>query len=744
MNGHEISVSLASESAANGSIASRSERARPWLLLAGLLIGLTVVITIWLSIDRRPAEWDHANHLKRAVDCYRTLSEPGHDRLKEILETSSFYPPIAPCAAGVLYFVFPIVPLTAQSVMLAFLALGLAATFALGRRLLDEPAGLLAAFFVGTAPFVVFSLTNFQLDLPLMAVVALALYALVRTETFSHLGWSIGCGLTLALGMLTKPPFGVYLLPPLLWAIWRVGSAPDRRRRLGRLLLALLIGGAVALPWYGPRLLGLPMQISERSFKQAAEEGKAEALTTEGLLFYPRTFQPQVGMLVGPLFLWGLVALRRERARVFLWLAALGPLVIFSLIQNKNLRYTLPILPAIALVAAAGVRALPPVGRRVATGVCLIAGVLQVSMTAFTVPMPPRVPGLLLPLALPWPPDAADWQHGKILADLARVSAGREATVAVVPNDNFFSVSNFRYEAAVQQLPFKMTRPWADGPLDVDFAILKTGSQGPSFSIAKSEAINRAFAQDRYLAEIFPVVSEYALPDGSRGILRARRIPPLTGMAPAELARRLEASPAQLLAGNVRDPVGLRLQTHYRPDAILRGQVDRMVIEADSAVVGELKRRDRAPLRIRDTRLEVDGLLMNPRRLAETNRLEILDVKALRVQHLVVTEDDLREFLRGQRPAGVSVRLGDGAADVQVDRIGPELFARVRLESGSGESPFTLLADRVRIGKLPVPDALIDWIVRQFDPTLALRKLPIEVTLSPIRIEPGRIVIGER
>ena len=134
-------------------------------------------------------------------------------------------------------------------------------------------------------------------------------------------------------------------------------------------------------------------------------------------------------------------------------------------------------------------------------------------------------------------------------------------------------------------------------------------------------------------------------------------------VAPAELARRLEASPAQLLAGNVRDPVGLRLQTHYQPDAILRGQVERVVIEADSAVVGELKRRDRAPLRIRDTRVEVEGLLMNPRRLLETGQLEVLDVKALRVRHLVVTEDDLREFLRGQRRADVSVHLGAGAAD---------------------------------------------------------------------------------
>ncbi|HEX7215105.1 MAG TPA: LmeA family phospholipid-binding protein [Methylomirabilota bacterium] len=734
MSGHETSVS----------VASRSARARPWLLLAALLIGLSVVITVWLSIDRRPAEWDHANHLKRAVDCYRTLSEPGHDRLKEILETSSFYPPITPCAAGVLYFVFPIVPLTAQSVMLAFLALAMASTFALGRRFFDERAGLLAAFFVGTAPFVVFSLTNFQLDLPLMAVVALALYALVRTEEFSRPGWSIGCGLVLALGMLTKPPFAVYLLPPLLWTAWRAARAPDRRRRLALLLLALLIGGAVALPWYGPRLLGLPMQISERSFKQAAEEGKAEALTAEGLLYYPRTFPTQVGMLVGPLFVWGLVALRKERARAFLWMAALGPLVIFSLIQNKNLRYTLPILPALALVAAVAVRSLPPGGRRVAAALCLIAGVLQVSMTAFALPMPPRVPGLLLPLVLPWPPAGADWQHGKILADLVRESGGRDATVAVVPNDNFFSVSNFRYEAAVQRLPLKMIRPWADAPLDVDFAVLKTGSQGPSFTVAKSEAINRAFEQDRYLADIFPVVSEYALPDGSRGILRARRIAPLAGVAPAELARRLEASPGQLLAGNVRDPVGLRLQVQYRPDAILRGQVDRVVIVADSAVVGELKRRDRAPLRIRDTRLEIEGLLMNPRRLLETNRLEVLDVKALRVRHLVVTEDDLREFLRGQRPAGVSVRLGAGAADVQVDRVGPELYARVRLVSGTAESPFTLIADRVRVGRLPIPDMLIDWIVRQFDPSLALRKLPIEVTLSPIRIEPGRIVIGER
>src|ERR1700687_2003700 len=123
----------------------------PWLGVGAVFARLCAVTPIWASIDQRPPEWDHANHLERAVECYRILSEPGHDRLREILDVSSFYPPIVPCAAGLLYFVFPIVPLTAQAVMLGFLALGLAATFALGRHLFDVETGLLAAFFLGTA-----------------------------------------------------------------------------------------------------------------------------------------------------------------------------------------------------------------------------------------------------------------------------------------------------------------------------------------------------------------------------------------------------------------------------------------------------------------------------------------------------------------------------------------------------------------------------------------------------------------
>src|SRR3989442_1752940 len=242
---------------------------RPLLALAGLWLAICVAAGAWVTVDRRPPEWDHANHLERAVDCYRNLRIVTDSGAREILEASSFYPPLATCAAGALYLVFPITPLTAQVVMMGFLALALASS--------------------------------------------------------------------------------------------------ERRRRLLWAAGAFVMGAALALPWYGPRLFGLPAQMLNRSFKQAAEQQNPAPLTAAALSFYPRTLPTQLGLIAALLLLWGLWTLGKEgrTARGFLWLATLGPFVLFSLIQNKNLRYTLPILPAAGLVAAMGIPPPPPAWRRV-------------------------------------------------------------------------------------------------------------------------------------------------------------------------------------------------------------------------------------------------------------------------------------------------------------------------------------------------------------------------------------------
>lgn len=714
---------------------------RPWLWLGAVFAVLVVVVVIWVRMDRRPPEWDHANHLERALRCHLSLADG--QIWAAISGDSAFYPPLVPCAAGVLYFLFPVTPLTAQAVMLAFLALGMAATFGVARILWGDRAGLLAGFLYGTAPFVVFSLLNFQLDLPLASIVALTLWVVLKTEGFRRPGWSVALGVVVGLGLLTKPTYLVYVLAPIVHQVFAGAHPGERRRRLAWFGVATAIAAFIALPWYGQRIVGMPFQVVDRSFKQAAEADQAALFSWIWLSFYPRVFQPQFGLLAGVACAWGLFALWADRrARAFLWLATLPALIVFSIIQNRNLRYTLPLLPAAALVATAGVRALPRIGRQVAVVALIAVAALQVSMTTFAVPRPPTWDIFLTSIVLPQEPMTTDWKQDEILDGLTKASGGKPATVSVVPNYNFLAVSNLRYEALRRNLPLEMTRAWNGPPLGVDLMVLKTGSQGPAFSAGKLEAIMRALdGGDPDLAIAFPIVAQYPLPDGSQAIIRARNIPPLVGVDPAEVARRLQQAQEAAMADFIRDAVNLHVSLDYRPDAILRGEVDRVRVETDGATIGELKRKDRAPLHVRDVKIEVDRLLINPHRLMRNGAIEVLDAGELRIERATVTQQDLDALLAGQ-PVGqfLDVRFTDGWADVRGKGLPGS--ARVGVGPGTPAAPFVLKVADLRVLGLPITGMLVDWVVRHFDPTVRLRKLPVPVWVAPIRIKEGRLEIG--
>jgi hypothetical protein len=372
----------------------------------------------------------------------------------------------------------------------------------------------------------------------------------------------------------------------------------------------------------------------------------------------------------------------------------------------------------------------------------VVAGLVQVSSAAFRVPPAPSLSAMLLPLVIANAPDARDWRHHELLEAIRRESGGRAVTVAVVPNDNYFSTSNFRYEARRDNLPFRVTRGWDAAPFGVDFAIVKTGDQGPDASSARPDRIMAAFAGgDPYLDQAYPVIASVPLPDKSTGMVRARRIG-ATELPAAEVARRLEVGVGPFLREFVQEIEGLRVRLGYRAEALVAGRIDRVEVEAASARVGEL-RRGRPPLRVREVRLRADDLLVHVRRLAETGVLEVLDVGALSVERLVVTEADLAEFLQAQPGRrGIEVRLRGPGAHVRVAWPGPDLAAAVQVDAGRDGLPFALRASDVRLGGVRVPGLLVDWLVRHLDPTPRLARLPVPVRLGAIRVEAGRIVIG--
>ena len=70
---------------------------RDWALVASAFVVLAVVASVWFALDRHPPEWDHANHLERAVLCARDLAAGS---LTPVIERSAFYPPLVPCLAS--------------------------------------------------------------------------------------------------------------------------------------------------------------------------------------------------------------------------------------------------------------------------------------------------------------------------------------------------------------------------------------------------------------------------------------------------------------------------------------------------------------------------------------------------------------------------------------------------------------------------------------------------------------------
>ena len=365
---------------------------------------------------------------------------------------------------------------------------------------------------------------------------------------------ALAFGVVCGLGMLTKPTFALYVLVPVIMVLARGG-----RRGVANVLLATLVATVISLPWFGPRLFGLQAQFGARAFGQAAEAGYPETLSLAGVTFYPRMLLQQFGVGASLLFALGLVVAAWRRQWLMLG-TLLGPFFVLSvLIQNKNLRFTLPLLGVMAVIAALTLTTLPRGVRRGAVIALVLLGAVQVAAIVSGIPPNVRLPWLGVWWVPGSPPMRTDWQHAKILALLEQDRRGAPATVSVVPNDNFFAVSNFRYYAVRDRLDLRFVRAWDDPPLGIDYMILKTGSVGPQWTADKAIRVSERLARDPALARVFPVIGEFPLPDGSTATVRARRVPPVDA-APAAVAAAVEAALRRRLGDVVRDVEGLQIR----------------------------------------------------------------------------------------------------------------------------------------------------------------------------------------
>jgi 4-amino-4-deoxy-L-arabinose transferase-like glycosyltransferase len=491
---------------------------RPYFLLGIALLYLCVSNTIWIFMDARPPFWDMAYHQTKAIQIYDAVRTSGISGILAIPHLTGFYPPLFHSVIALFYALFGKSSHAGLLANFPAIAILLYATYGLGKRLLPPLPAVASAVLASFFPFMIWLSRETLIDYWLAGLVTAAMVCLLRTGEFSKKFESIQFGAICGLGLLTKWTFPVFLVLPALWTA---------RKNWKNAVLAAVTAAAVSSIWYVPQWQELRTFFKINSAGGAAE-GDPSRLSLQSIIFYFRALEGyQLFLPLFLLFIAGAVWLTRRFSPawipIVLWLV--GGWCGLLVFQNKDPRYTVPLLPAVALIIAFCFR-----NRQVWITALAVLLLFQHFLVSFGIRrLPERVvllKGIEGPLSWDWnvytqtyfqllgPPAREDWKIEPVLAQIATRS-GAPVRIGLVPSIPRFDAEAFEFYGALHKYPINVTRLWyytEDAVTGQDYILLSEGDQGHAAFYSRDLSRINQFIFDR--PGQFQLVDRFTLPTG--------------------------------------------------------------------------------------------------------------------------------------------------------------------------------------------------------------------------------------
>lgn len=229
-----------------------SESAR-WALVVALGALALAAINLWWVAEYRhgyPFNVDEAGYTAIGLVDYFGLRGDGLDGWWEAVQSQAPVAPLVPAITS-LVLVFNAGVLQGFVVLIGFLVLLTFAAYGIGERLAGPRLGALAALATATSFGAFTFVREYIFALPVAALLASAVYALLRSDALEKRRWAIACGVALGLMVLART-MAVAFVPGVLAAglltiVAREGIDLKRILNLG---LVLLTSAAVAATWY--------------------------------------------------------------------------------------------------------------------------------------------------------------------------------------------------------------------------------------------------------------------------------------------------------------------------------------------------------------------------------------------------------------------------------------------------------------------------------------------------------------
>ena len=244
--------------------------------------------------------------------------------------------------------------------------------YRLGRRLAGERAAVVAALLVALAPGHVLHSAYAAVDVPAAFFVALTLWLAAIAGEGRAPKWFALAGATAGLAAATKYSVGVVAIAPIVAAA-RSPSDAAGRQRIVRVLVVVAAAGAAFLAATPFAVLDFPAFWEDVSYElfEHPREGHLNIFegTGNGWWMHLGTNLPYVlgwPLLLASLFGLGRLARRRAPLDVLILSFAVPYFLMLGFSQVRFLRYTLPLVPVLALAATEGFGAVGRRWRRVA------------------------------------------------------------------------------------------------------------------------------------------------------------------------------------------------------------------------------------------------------------------------------------------------------------------------------------------------------------------------------------------
>jgi len=544
-----------------------------WFTRAVIVFQATLCIA-WIIVDRIPPYWDEAWYMLQGMEQLQALKSGGLTAWYQTwVGLERIRPGFVPTLLVPLYALFGLGDDVGLIVNVLALCALLYATYRLGEVMSGPMAGILSAMTLASYPIVVGLSHILLVEMTMMALVALSMLALWKSDGFRNRRLSLLFGLCLGLGLMCKVFYVVFVVGPL--AVVALGPCLTRDgrslmpwRRLLNLALALAVAACVVAPWYVPNLrILIGRSIDAAVGQEAGPYGPQDPLSWSNLVGYSvRFIGTSISLAGGLLFVAGTALLaisltRRsasslaEKRATVLQITYLGSCIIvgyclFSCINNQDPKHVTGILPAFACLSGLGLSRLRAWAGKAALVVVALVMVCQSLLATFPGPLSGLAPsvsvlGHRLVLVYPAPPgirscryaapDGRPWPLEEILeyaldvADLEQLPS-HKARVGILPSTMCFEGTAFSLVAEREEMPLWLDHANSDNMDQMDVIIHKTGflsweSDAPPIS----DAIAR-LGDDDSQYHLMPCT--FALPDGSLGLVYARAGSPLMSQRP--------------------------------------------------------------------------------------------------------------------------------------------------------------------------------------------------------------------